>query len=135
MPRSMISRRSARSWRTMTTANSSSGNTAAATSTMRCERSLTSTHFPSIPLTANIGHAVPLSVGGAHERLETNPYLVARGNDETRGALQEIERLRWWAARQSAAGVPAQALCGDRLPAARGPGEQRGHLARGRGRL
>src|ERR1043166_3211543 len=131
MPRSMMSRRSRTSWRTMMAANSSSGSTAAPTSTMRCERSLTSDNLPRFPgrIYATAYHP---SVGGGHERLERAPYLVARRDDGANRAVQKTERLRRWAARQSAARVPAQALRGDRLPAADGPRLQRRDLAGGR---
>src|SRR2546427_8754081 len=52
------------------------------------------------------------------ERLERYSKLGPRRDDEARRALQGPEGLRRRAARQPAARVPAQALCGDRLPAA-----------------
>src|SRR5256885_9738234 len=48
----------------------------------------------------------------SHERLERYSKLEPRRDDAARGALQEPEGLRWRPARQPAARVPAQALCG-----------------------
>src|SRR3989449_3213403 len=53
-----------------------------------------------------------------HERLERYSKLEPRRDDAARGALQGAEGLRRRPARQPAARVPAQALRGDRLPAA-----------------
>src|SRR2546426_9805553 len=54
----------------------------------------------------------------SHERLERYSKLEPRRDDAARGALQEPEGLRRRPAGQPAARVPAQALRGDRLPAA-----------------
>src|SRR6266480_3139595 len=64
------------------------------------------------------------------ERVERYSKLEPRGDDAARGALQGPEGLRRRPARQPAARMPAQALRGDRLPAA--DDRQRGNHFPGR---